>query len=139
MALSSRFKMWLYPELKWFENEAARKEAWRQCGLRSLWTPYLISWTLSALTAGWVILYQQFSPLLHRKGMYPFVSATLASIVVLALGALQFILMFGYHRRKVRPRLRELLAERGILLCESCGYNLTGIADGICPECGVHV
>lgn len=42
-------------------------------------------------------------------------------------------------RRGTRPLLRELLAERGILLCNSCGYNLTGIADGTCPECGVHV
>lgn len=141
MALSSRFNMWLYPELKWFENEAARKEACKQATSRtgSWWAGTFTCCALAALPGGWLYLNKLFAPFLLQKGVHALVGAGLASVVLLALVGLQIVFIFGYARRKVRPLLRELLAERGILLCNSCGYNLTGIADGTCPECGVHV
>ena len=39
-------------------------------------------------------------------------------------------------RRPLRDQIRRELIKRGILICQRCGYNLTGLAEPRCPECG---
>lgn len=42
-------------------------------------------------------------------------------------------------REPMRKSLRRQLAERGVPICVPCGYDLRGLADGRCPECGASV
>jgi predicted amidophosphoribosyltransferase len=39
-------------------------------------------------------------------------------------------------RRPVRDQLRRELIKRGIPICRRCAYNLTGLSEPRCPECG---
>lgn len=45
-----------------------------------------------------------------------------------AFAALLFISLLAARRRRARPGM-----------CTSCGYNLTGNASGVCPECGTAI
>jgi hypothetical protein len=39
-------------------------------------------------------------------------------------------------RTLIRRRLREELIEDGFAICRSCGYDLRGLTESRCPECG---
>lgn len=59
-------------------------------------------------------------------------AATLGAFLVLAV-----LLLWGrFLRQEYARALRGLLRERGLPVCMACGYNLTGIAERRCPECG---
>lgn len=59
-------------------------------------------------------------------------AATLGACLVLAV-----LLLWGrFLRQEYARALRGLLRERGIPVCMACGYNLTGITEPRCPECG---
>ncbi|HRX84484.1 MAG TPA: hypothetical protein P5572_05635 [Phycisphaerae bacterium] len=54
---------------------------------------------------------------------------------VVACIAAQAVWMYC-HWGLARRRIREELRLRGLPTCTACGYDLTGNASGICPECG---
>ena len=55
-------------------------------------------------------------------------------VVVVILGAMAPVWRpAGYWLDRPADRLRERLANGQ---CEHCGYDLTGNASGVCPECG---
>lgn len=39
-------------------------------------------------------------------------------------------------RRKIRRYLREQLVKKGVSVCLECGYQLRGLVEPRCPECG---
>ena len=39
-------------------------------------------------------------------------------------------------RARIRRRLRQQLISDGFLICEPCGYDLRGLTEPRCPECG---
>jgi hypothetical protein len=41
-----------------------------------------------------------------------------------------------FTARRVKYVRWQVLAERGLPICISCGYNLTGCTTDLCPECG---
>ena len=59
------------------------------------------------------------------QGISLFVGPTIFGIVPLLL-----------YRRDVRRSVREQIRALGTPLCLQCGYNLTGLDSGRCPECG---
>lgn len=42
-------------------------------------------------------------------------------------------------RERIRRRLREVLVDRGELICEECGYDTRGLTSRRCPECGAEL
>ncbi|MEM1011297.1 MAG: hypothetical protein AAGI46_03645 [Planctomycetota bacterium] len=54
----------------------------------------------------------------------------LMTIVLVTVWALQTL---------ARPRITRAVRSRLARHCDSCGYNLTGNASGVCPECGNKV
>lgn len=41
-----------------------------------------------------------------------------------------------FRNRPVRRAIRQIISERGYPTCVQCGYNLTGLVEPRCPECG---
>ncbi len=56
-----------------------------------------------------------------------------AYIVTTFLGAYLYLRLI---RHSVQAALREELARRGIPVCLNCGYNMRGLLEPRCPECG---
>ena len=55
------------------------------------------------------------------------------------LNLIGFGFAIWFTRRDIRRRLREQLVKKGIPVCITCGYNLTGNESGVCPECGTEI
>jgi hypothetical protein len=103
--------------------------------IASLWGSFEIhqgSWALS-LDDGQYSLYQPRGPHDGMTVAAPYgVDCDDAAI---AFGYLLLFLMLGYALAR---RLHQVkLSETGH--CHECGYNLTGNASGVCPECGTAV
>jgi hypothetical protein len=138
MPLDDRINCWLYPELRRFDTEAARKQALKQ-SLRqasSGWRGQLAIWLGTGLLYAWIQLNASLAPDLLGSGIPYGVGVTLACAVVIGIGALQVMVVVWDVRRRVRPRLREMLSGQGAAICSACGYDLTGNISGVCPECG---
>jgi len=43
---------------------------------------------------------------------------------------------FWLFRRRIQRSLRRQLIDRGVPVCLKCGYQLRGLMDPRCPECG---
>jgi hypothetical protein len=71
----------------------------------------------SGLTGGW-----------HRAVWYG-----LSSVFALGGAAVFFVYLAAARRRRF---LRKLLREEGVIICLHCGYDLRGLTEGRCPECG---
>ncbi|MGD2111002.1 MAG: hypothetical protein PVI86_16620 [Phycisphaerae bacterium] len=55
------------------------------------------------------------------------------------VGLIASLAWFCLLRRRFRRSLRRRLREQGVPICIPCGYDLTGNASGMCPECGTRV
>ena len=131
--------MWktkLYPELLLFDTVAERKTALREAKVRVRWGRWRWQWLLavvgiytSIVVALIVFLYRAVSTSVYS---YPWTP-------MLVGGASAGIAGWGLEwmfRRPVRDQLRRELIKRGMPICRRCGYNLTGLSDPRCPECG---
>lgn len=56
----------------------------------------------------------------------------LLGVIALGVGIACRLMAGGVHRWQVRRK-------SDVPLCDRCGYNLTGNASGICPECGTPI
>lgn len=75
----------------------------------------------------------------NRTGQWSATVLKLAAIMCALLPGLLLIpLMHLRYRKWMRVFLRDYLNDRGIPICESCGYDLRGQAKPRCPECGVE-
>lgn len=126
--------MWqerLYPELKLLEPEA-RERVMAQANRRVLrgWRLWLVA---LAILAAFLALPQMFR---LTNDLAPFVrSIARWTFPIAALLVFFFGVYFLWHA-SFRDHIRSAIIARGIPICRRCGYNLTGLNEPRCPECG---
>jgi hypothetical protein len=115
---------WLYPELGKFRDDADRAAAWE------------------TYTANWR---RRIGFLAIIVGVNVLLSITPRAINLgpWAPSIMSFTLFVGIvttwlisTRRRMRLHLRKELIKRGHRICIQCGYDLRGLPEPRCPECG---
>jgi hypothetical protein len=126
----------LYPELALFESDAERiaalkafqKAIWRN---RNFWLMSVLYGMINAVgIAGgtWLMTRLAYFSTVPRPIM--------TSIPAMVLGTL-FGLSFQFiWRRPIQRALREHLVAKGVPICLHCGYDMRGLPEPRCPECG---
>jgi hypothetical protein len=61
---------------------------------------------------------------------------TLAFCIAVGVALIAVLLVSGMVAIFQQTRLRSLLQAAKGMLCPGCGYDLTGVESGCCPECG---
>ncbi len=117
----------LFPELKSFTTDAARKGAMRKASEGI--------YVSGSLLGGLAL----FIGLRCAKTVQELTG--LAGLLLLLLfgaicGLSGFVFVF-VGRRRIRRSLRAQLNTHGVPTCMCCGYDLRGLDDTRCPECGV--
>lgn len=118
------------------ERHAARLHVWGRLARSPLY--WLLAGALIVLTALLIVLgkYWIDTSLLisrSRSSVLPYAAFAVYLAILLA-----FVAQLGLWpmRRMVRSTLRAHLASQGVHLCARCNYDLRGLADRRCPECG---
>lgn len=57
-------------------------------------------------------------------------------IYAVVMACATFVLLVHIYRRQIRRSLREQLCDIGVPICVPCGYDLRGLDEPRCPECG---
>jgi len=117
-----------YPELLRFETFDQRFIALREAGSNSSTASQALMGL--AIVFSWPCFGVVMIRLVGPQSM-PYVIP--AGFVLVGCAAHWFNLK---QRARVRRRLRELLNERGIKTCVACGYDMRGLENVTCPECG---
>jgi hypothetical protein len=47
-----------------------------------------------------------------------------------------WVFLIWFFRREIQRRLRLQLLQEGVPICIDCGYQLRGLTEPRCPECG---
>ena len=129
--------MWrtkLFPELLLLDRNAERKQLLRDAKRKMKHR----GWYAAAVCVGVIgsVLAPQYFE--RRIGAYFSVSRTrLFGILVtgLAVAAVVWAIQRLWYK-PLRDQVRRELIARGIPVCLRCGYNLTGLSEPRCPECG---
>ena len=120
------WRRWI-PELDLFEpNESDR--AFRRA--RGGWQPFLLG---APLAVGGYVTARYLESILHS--MFTLPRLIVSSITTLLWVGFVFWLVW-LTRARIRRKLREELINRGFAICGPCGYDLRGLTESRCPECG---
>lgn len=122
-----RIYFWLYPELDAFPS---RKLAWR--ALERSHRPIY----LAALTVGLILVclcLAAWSLVLDMLGR------PLTAVLMLPVCCVLWVAIRLSVRERVRRLLRAELVRLGKPICVGCGYDITGVSEPRCPECGLSV
>jgi len=127
-----KFRLWLYPELRFLKTREARKAAQKAFGQRPkhVWKVMLgvipISITAAAVSIA-----------IMRMMLWLGVSIWLGTLINALIWAI-FGAFAGafFWRRPYILFLRRYLQDQGVPVCLKCGYDLRGLNDPRCPECG---
>ena len=146
MDLQDTLRSWLYSELKGFDTEAARRQALKQCardvelGWRSM---LMCSCGIGLATlwaiALWMLAQGRLASTLVNTGIPVWAGSAMAYGIYLLILVSSIASPLSQRHREIRRGLREMLADKGMSICQGCGYNLTGNVSGICPECGEKI
>ena len=118
-----------FPELERFKMEAERKAAWRKSMSPAVAILYAIVF-LAPLTCLSVWIRRNVLNLVDVPWWVgPVVSGA-------TVGGCMTTGVIWLERRRIRRSLRNQLNERGIRVCMKCGYDLCGLPEPRCPECG---
>ncbi|RMF71560.1 MAG: hypothetical protein D6744_17760 [Planctomycetota bacterium] len=120
------------PELKRLEADEARrvvKAFWRQP--RHIVRICLLFGVIGGVNA--VIAAAYLKPLSSWLRLSPTVTGAVAGGVI---GGMLGVAMHWTVRRPMRRYVREYLIRSGVPICVACGYDLRGLGDPRCPECG---
>jgi len=135
----SHLALWLYPEIKLFEQDEDIGEV-----LHSRWKRGSKDWPIEFfVVAGATALFgiSVFALLNvidheHVKGGPLGMLTILVCLMVVFLGV--FVLVLKNVNGITRRFLRKELVRRGIPVCIKCGYDLRGQTETRCPECGAE-
>ena len=131
--------MWLtriYPELSQLSSDAERKRLCRNAQRKFkkkmigscfavLFVGIAVAWPTAAYVEGFVGAYLAPLP------AWPFRHLTVG-----LFGAIAGLAFLRLCYKPFRDQIRRDLIARGVLVCLRCGYNLTGLPEPRCPECG---
>jgi len=117
------------PELERFPTVKQRRVAMRIAFRAILATWYY--WAYAPLAAVFLVRLKEF---MVANGWLPPMGR--AIVIGLLAGFLGVGLPITYCKRRVQRSLREQLLEIGVAICLECGYDLSALTEGRCPECG---
>lgn len=129
----TRFREWLIPELLLLSNDDARRTVHQHAVMRSRLHWWLaVGIALSILPA---MLIPRPSAATSLRVYLPYIFSVVGMTIAVQVG----ILLVGY--RLFRPGIRRMARDYmrrnyDVAICVPCGYDLTGNASGVCPECG---
>jgi hypothetical protein len=128
----ARAKQRLFTELSLVEDAARRDEVWGKASAarHDMGLNILLSVLLVAGLLGGYYLAEAFSSRLRLPADCFAAACTLVSLLVFST------LRTWLSRRRLARRIRLRLRELRIPVCLTCGYNLTGLTEPRCPECG---
>ena len=121
---------WSYkslPELAGL-SDAERRRVWDRAGRRAFRLPLV--WLAVLGQAAVVLVGSQAVAPMIRSGVPVWVTV----LVVAAVGAGATLVLVQVALHAARPYLLRELPGR----CRCCGYDLTGNATDVCPECGTY-
>ena len=121
------WRRWL-PELGLFEPADRQRRALSRAA--GNWQTNLC---MSALGAGFLLNTFYLLPLLCSHYNLP--TGIVDPINILVSSPI-VLLGIWLTRRHIRRRLRQELINDGVAICERCGYDLRGLTESRCPECG---
>lgn len=123
------------PELGRYESADVAKTAWRSAWKRVFKRGR--SWAFGLLILGIAPALIGLSMHALRRWIGIPISPILMSGLVGGVvgGSIGLALQLSF-RKPVRRYLREDLVGRGIPICVECGYDLRGLSESRCPECG---
>jgi peptidoglycan/LPS O-acetylase OafA/YrhL len=131
--------MFDFPEAALFPTARASMDAIKA----AYWAERVRLVKVTAVPAGLVVLVFMILLVAPLRGflMKWFGSLTTgASCVLIPLVVLSGAVWYGgfraFVREPMRKRLRASLRSHGLLLCIHCGYDLRGVGESRCPECG---
>lgn len=126
----------VYPELSRFPDPKERSEALIASHESAMAAVPLLVLALVFLVAG--DIKDHVRMILGWAG----VEASNTTVKLLAITLFTSLLVMGFAGivymtvGRARKNLRRMLVKRGIAVCIPCGYDLRGIEDARCPECG---
>ncbi len=116
------------PELGLFEPGERQRRALHRAAKN--WQTNLCT---LALAAGFLLNTFYLLPLLCSHYGLPTGIVYTINILASSLSALSGIWL---TRSRIRRRLRQELINDGFAICGPCGYDLRGLSESRCPECG---
>jgi hypothetical protein len=123
-----------FPELAQFDGPEDREKAWTEAMRGTGWYQVFVWLALLAVLGplSWAMNHQVMPYLKSVIGVHeiPFGVAS-----GLAMG-LSSVCTIALRRRRIERSLRQQLVERGHPACIACGYELRGLTEPRCPECG---
>ncbi len=120
----------LFPDLERFPTDQSRRKA-----LSLALAEGRMHWRYWLAVAGIVAAEVWFWFSMRRLGI-PGAWRGLVGWLAVAVTVLACWLVVLSFKKRIRRSLWRSLADHGIPCCTSCGYNLRGLADARCPECG---
>lgn len=133
------FRERLFPELLLLDSRNARDELFAAAKKRAIhirhWFLGYVIFTVVLVGASYLLA----APLNWLLAQIPGSSWISSTFMVWGQLVIPPIIALGltvYSHRLLVRAIRELLNERGFLICAPCGYDLRGQSEPRCPECG---
>lgn len=124
------------PELTRFDSADEARAALRAHMRQAVRSPAVwlrICLMIAGLIGGTSLLVYLAIPYLGAHGAPPWLVGGLTGFLVGGSAGYGANVVF---RRPLRRYLRNVLVEKGVPICLPCGYDLRGLPEPRCPECG---
>ena len=115
----------VFPELDLFPSKTVRRQV-----VRSTMSSAYVAGGMAAclVLVGAIILYRA-----GTLGDLKWFGVVVVFVTAVTCGCGGFVTLW---RKRIRRRLRIALNQLGVRTCLQCGYDLRGLTESRCPECG---